>query len=213
VENVTDRTSNPFGMRLPRLTAAEPAVVPGYGDANADLHLIGDHPDVHGGLGTGVPFTETAGARRLQGVLHDVGLLEAPYSDRPRVRSLFASYLHASVAPPAGPTDDSYARLEPFFDAELRAIAAHVLLPVGDRATEHVLREFTARPVEPAAALHASEIRGRGFLVVPIREPTTWGPGDAEALRNRLRALLAGDYRQLSDLGRFLPDGDPYLVR
>ena len=40
-------------------------LVPGYGDANADFHVIGDHSDVHGGVETGVPFTETTASDRL----------------------------------------------------------------------------------------------------------------------------------------------------
>jgi len=31
--------------------------VPGYGDANADFHVVGDHPGVHGGVDAGIPFT------------------------------------------------------------------------------------------------------------------------------------------------------------
>ncbi|MFB6120204.1 MAG: uracil-DNA glycosylase family protein [Halobacteriaceae archaeon] len=213
MQNVTDRTSNPFGMSPPRLVSADPAVVHGYGDANADIHLVGDHPRVHGGVESGVPFTGTEGARRLQRVLHEVGLLEAPDTDRPRVRNLFASYLHASVAPEGTPSDESYARLEPFFDAELRAIAAHVLLPVGDRATAHVFRKYTARTPASAAELHGQEVRGSGFLVVPIRDPAEWTDADEESLRETLEYLLTTDYRQISDLGRFLPGGDTYLVR
>jgi uracil-DNA glycosylase family 4 len=215
VRNVTDRTSNPFGMRPPRLVDADVTAVHGYGDANADFHLVGDHPGDHGGTETGVPFTGTPGSRRLQGVLHDVGLLAEPYSDRPRVRNLFASYLHASVTPGGEtPSPESYARLEPFFDAELRAIAAHVLLPVGDRALGHVLREYTARdPSTTAREAHATEIHGSGFLVVPVRDPAEWSEGDADRLRAALEQLFATDYRQVSDLGRFLPGGDPYLVR
>jgi hypothetical protein len=37
VESVTDRTSNPFGMRI------EDAVY-GYGDDNAAFHVVGDRP-------------------------------------------------------------------------------------------------------------------------------------------------------------------------
>jgi len=229
VRNVTDRVRNPFGMSAPEVDGRRDAVY-GYGDANADFHLIGDYPGIHGGAGqrlgaaetaapeggTGVPFTETTAGERLQGVLYDVGLLEAPYSDGPAVRSLFMSYLHMGVTENGRrPTPREYAELEPYFDAELRAIAAHVLLPVGERATRHVLREYTAqdRSVESAAAAHATEVRGRGFLVVPIREPEDWVGGDRAALQETLAAVLDQDYRQTVDLGRFEPGGDPYFVR
>ncbi len=40
MENVTDRLSNPFGMTYPCERS-----VPGYGDANAHFHVVGDHPE------------------------------------------------------------------------------------------------------------------------------------------------------------------------
>ena len=186
MKRVTDRVSNPFGMRAPD----EPAVY-GYGDANADFHVIGTDAATHGGAGTGVPFTGSEAGRRIQSVLHAVGFAADPYSDEPDLSNCFLSYLHLS---PGDPAD-----LERYVDAELRAINAHILLPVGDEALSYVLEEFTTRARKlphDAARLHAGEVRGRGFLVVPVREPADWSPGDASALRDRLSAILDGDYRQ-----------------
>src|SRR5699024_3307385 len=169
-------TSNPFGMHPPC-----EAFVPSYGDANADFHLIGDHPGVHGGRSTGVPFTNTAG-RKLLSVFETVGLLSAPDSDAPEVENLFLSYLHLCVAE-GTPSPASYADCERFFDAELRAIGAHVLLPVGERATEQILQTYTARtPPQPLAMedLHATELRGSGWLVVPIVDPRDWTDDHAD---------------------------------
>ncbi len=182
----------------PRCEAGPP--VPGYGDPAGDVHLIGDHPSRHGGRDTGVPFTDHPAGRRIQKLLYEVGLLEAPYADEPVVDKLFLSYLH--MCPSDGdrdPSPKSYARLERFFDAELRAVNAHILLPVGRRATDAVLTAYTtqAEKVSPAMAdRHATEIRGRGFLVIPIRDPTAWMEGDRVAIRTRLEQILASDYRQ-----------------
>jgi len=220
VKNVTDRTRNPFGMSPPCVASCSadgPDAVHGYGDANADFHVIGDHPGVHGGQSTGVPFTETEGARRLQSVLHEAGFLDAEYSDEPSVENLFCSYLHTCCVPD-GETPDpaSYGRLERFFDAEFRAINAHVLLPVDERATRHVLEKFTSKAHKTEVdmpTLHASEIRGRGYLVVPVLEPSDWTDTDGGRLTARLTDVLGTDYRQESDLGRFLPGDEPYRVR
>ena len=209
MKNVTDRTSNPFGMRPPC-----EEFVPGYGDANADFHAIGDHPGVHGGRETGVPFTNAAG-RRLQGVLHAVGLLDDSGSDAPETETVFFSYLHTCV-PDGEPTPASYADCERFLDAELRAISAHVLLPVGERATRYVLANYTARLATDDLdmdGLHATELRGGGWLVLPIAEPAGWTNDDADRLTRALETLLATDYRRETDLGRFIPGDDPYLVR
>jgi uracil-DNA glycosylase family 4 len=225
VKNVTDRVSNPFGMSPPC-----ERFVPGYGDANADFHVVGDHPGVHGGAGPddpAVPFTNEAG-RRLQRALVDAGLLERA-GDEPLVDRTFLSYLHACVpAGPGHPTEDDYGDMERFFDAELRAIGAHVLVPVGARATRHVLEAYTtqSRRYDVATGgamddLHGRELRGSGWLVVPSKAPAEWdadagddAPGsDHRRLVAGLRELQRTDFRRESDLGRFFPGDDSWFVR
>jgi uracil-DNA glycosylase family 4 len=210
VQNVTDRVSNPFGMSIP---GAE-NVVYGYGDVNANIHVIGDHPGVHGGVASGIPFTGTRSSRRLRTVLADVGLIEDPTRTDMTVRSLYLSYLHPSV-PDDPPSDADYAAEERFLDAELRAITAHVLVPVGDRVIRHVLETYTAdKPPEgPVDALHATELGTGAFLVVPSVSPETWSETEAEALEKRLATILGRDFRRETDLGRFLVGGEPYYVR
>ena len=209
MQNVTDRVSNPFGFR-PDCDR----FVPGYGDANADFHVVGDHPKAHGGVDTGVPFTGTAAAERLQDALRRAGLLETT-GDRPTVADTYLSYLHLCVPDGEAPTEAAYTDAERFLDTEVRAITAHVLLPVGDRATRYVLDNYTARAElrDEPAALHASEVRGAGWLVYPVRDPREWGDGDGDALVEALTRLRRTDYRRESDLGRFLPGDDPYRVR
>jgi uracil-DNA glycosylase family 4 len=208
VKNVSRRTRNPFDLDPPC-----DRFVPGYGDPNADFHVIGDHPGRHGGESTGIPFTDSPAGRELQGVLADVGLvLES--GDEPLLRNCYLSYLHLCV-PDSEPTPADYAEMERFFDAELRAITAHVLLPVGEQAIEHVLRNYSPEPVDEidVTALHASELTSGAWVIVPIAEPETWSGEQRRTLIERLESILASDYRRESDLGRFIPGGDPYLVR
>ena len=201
MQNVTDRTSNPFGLEPPfdRSGPDERSAVFGYGDANADFHVIGDYPGVHGGESTGVPFTETESGRAIQNILRIVGFASGP-REEPDLENCFLSYVHMCSLPDGErPTDDDYAILERFFDAELRAINAHVLLPVGARATDHVLREYTTQRRRfdlEMDDLHATDIRGRGFLVVPIKDPVEWADDDREAIVSQLEAILESDYRQ-----------------
>jgi len=208
VRNVTARQSNPFGFDPP----CEP-FVPGYGDANAHFHVVGDHPGVHGGAETGYPFTGFAASERLQRALAAGGLLEEAGAP-PVVDKTYFSYLHMCV-PEGVPTARDYADQEPFFDAEVRAITAHVLLPVGGRATRHVFRHMSAEPAEDVDmdARHAVEVSGSGWLILPIKGPAAWDEGDEGDLVAALEALLDRDYRREADLGRFLPDDDPYMVR
>ena len=207
MKNVTDRTSNPFGMTPPC-----ERFVPGYGDANAHFHVVGHNPTVHGGAATGVPFTGTPAAERLQRALRDGGLLRT-VGDDPVVDRTFLSYLNMCVPDEETPDDGE---MERFFDAELRAIAAHVLLPVGAVATRHVLEQYTTQAHKTDVdmdRLHGTEIRGSGWLVVPVRDPAEWADGDDSHLVDGLERLRSTDYRRESDLGRFIAGNDPYYVR
>ncbi|GGL60687.1 uracil-DNA glycosylase family protein [Halocalculus aciditolerans] len=210
MQNVTDRTSNPFGMSPPG-----DRVVHGYGDANADFHVVGDHPGVHGGVDTGIPFTGTAAVERFWDALAAVGLAAA--EPEPTLSNCFASYLHAAVPDADGaPTSASYDRHEAFFDSELRAITAHVLLPVGERATRHVLEQYTPRPAALADdldAIHGEELSGSGFLVVPAKDPADWTGSDFDDYVDGVERVMSWDYRRESDLGRFLPGDETYTVR
>jgi len=226
VQNVTDRIRNPFGMRPDC-----PSFVPGYGDANAEFHVVGDRPGIHGGTEAGVPFTGEPWSPAFLSALSEAGLIagladgvgpdgvaadgDPTAVDPIRTDRTFLSYLHMCEGDEA-PNEASYADMERFFDAELRAIAAHVLLPVGARATEHVLETYTARAWKTEIdmdALHGEELLGAGWLVVPVRDPADWSDGDADRLTAALRALRSTDFRRESDLGRFVAGNDPYLVR
>ncbi|WP_418284376.1 uracil-DNA glycosylase family protein [Halorubrum sp. DTA46] len=251
MQNVTDRTRNPFGMRPDC-----PSFVPGYGNANADFHVVGDHPGVHGGLEAGVPFTGEPWSPAFLSALTAGGLIDGLHPDAEpdgtvslvpsaassdggdpasgneptsgngeppttdpvdpiRASRTYFSYLHMCAVDGA-PSDRSYDDMERFFDAELRAIAAHVLLPVGARATAHVLREYTARAWKTDVdmdALHAEELLGSGWLVLPIKDPAEWVEDDADRLVEALRELQSTDFRRESDLGRFIAGSDPYFVR
>lgn len=201
MHSIAAQISNPFGLRPPFDVSDEGDVpaVPGYGDPNADVHVIGDHPGSHGGTSTGVPFTDSEPGRAIQRVLRAVGLLDGP-RDRPTVENCFLSYIHMCTPPrDRSPDPAEYDRLERYFDAELRAVNAHILVPVGERATDRVLRSYTNqrdRLTLDLEALHATEVRGRGFLVVPLSDPETWDEAAADSAVARLEAILDRDYRQ-----------------
>ncbi|MHB9288031.1 uracil-DNA glycosylase family protein [Halobacteriales archaeon Cl-PHB] len=211
MKNVTDRVRDPFDISPPCKR-----FVPGYGDANADFHVVGDHPGVHGGLEARIPFTGKPWSADFFEALAAAGLVESLRDGELEVGHTYFSYLHACDAGEEGPTDADYAELDRFFDAELRAITAHVLLPVGERATAHVLSTYTAKGNafdRGMDALHGTEIRGAGWLVVPMKDPATWESGDADRLVTALLELQQTDFRQTTDLGRFVANEGTYFVR
>ncbi|WP_248299386.1 uracil-DNA glycosylase family protein [Halorhabdus amylolytica] len=205
---VADIESNPFGYQ-PDCER----FVPGFGDVGADFHVIGDHPGAHGGVTSGIPFTETPGAEVLQRALLQGGLLRR-VGTPPTVASTYLSYLHLCV-PESTPTDDDYRRFEVFIESEVRAIAAHVLLPVGERATKWVFENMTTRSTADLdmQELHATEVIGSGWLVMPIADPRTWTDGERQELGDALTELQARDFRREADLGRLVGGDEPYFVR
>jgi uracil-DNA glycosylase len=168
---------------------SEPAVH-GYGEPNADFQFIGESPEAHGGAETGVPFS-AEGAERVHALLDELGFVEE--HEPLRLNNAFLSYVRMTD------TDD-FDELERFFDAELRLVNAHILVTFGEEATRHVIETYTAQGPkladESLEDLHAKEVRGAGFLVVPALDPREWDDPDEEALRERLDDILASDYRQ-----------------
>ncbi|WP_167879959.1 uracil-DNA glycosylase family protein [Halorhabdus rudnickae] len=205
---VADVESNPFGYR-PDCER----FVPGFGDVEADFHVIGNHPGVHGGTTSGTPFTETPSAEVLQGALLRGDLLRKAGTP-PTVASTYLSYLHLCV-PDSAPTEADYTRYESFAEAEVRAIAAHVLLPVGERATRWVFENMTTRSTTDIdmEKLHATEVIGSGWLVMPIADPDTWSEDESRKLSDALTELQEQDYRREADLGRLVGGDEPYYVR
>lgn len=214
VDYVSDRRLNPFGLDPP---CEDP--VYGFGDPAADFHVIGDNPAVHGGQELGIPFTGNPWSASFFEALHRAGLVQEYdlEAGEVEVAGTYLSYL--SMCPVASSSAengaDQYDRFEPYFDAELRAITADVLLPVGRRAIRHVFESYTSQSLDgiDPETMHASDLAGAGWLVVPIKDPGDWHEGDDTALVETLQSLQEGNYRQVSDLGRFQPGGSPYFVR
>lgn len=203
-----DEQSNPFGF--------DPdcdRFVPGFGDVNADFHVVGDNPGVHGGVTSGFPFTETEGAKRLQGALVRGGLLRKAGCP-PTIGSTYLSYLDLCVSD-GTPTSAADTVGETFAVAEIRAITAHILLPVGKRATRWVFEHMTARASDDLdmRSLHATESIGSGWLVVPIAEPESWADDEKRELGAALTELRDRDYRRQADLGRLAGGSGSYYVR
>lgn len=199
------------------------AYVPGVGDPAAHFHVIGDNPTVHGGLESQLPFSGKPWSDEFFETLTRGGLLQEYDTKTGDIDAPGTFFSYLSMCPQLNedesspsPSIDQYGRMEPFFDAELRAITAHVLLPVGPRATKYVLDTYSAIATDgdfDMAGYQGRELKGSGWLIVPLADPSGWDDTDREEIIELLEHLLGSDYRQISDLGRFLPDETPYFVR
>jgi uracil-DNA glycosylase len=119
--------------------------VPGFGDPNARLLIVGLAPGAHGSNRTGRPFTGDASGDWLYDALHRYGWANRPVS-RSRADDLVLTdcYITAAArcAPPENrPTGEELDRCRPYLQEELRLLArVRIVLALGRIGWESWLR-------------------------------------------------------------------------
>ncbi|ELZ94220.1 uracil-DNA glycosylase [Haloferax mucosum ATCC BAA-1512] len=195
---------NPFSMdtdctNCTGLCEVREQVVHGYGDVGAEFLFVGESPSAAAEK-TGVPFTGDAAGERVQRILGALGFSRSdPDADEPDVQNVFLTCLTRCRHPGRGPTDAEISTCEPFLNAEIRMINPHIIVPVGQAALEALAFDYTTRAVDSfdIDAEHATTIRGRGFELVPMKEPTRQTNAETEAFVEHVReSVFARDYRQ-----------------
>ncbi|TKX75879.1 uracil-DNA glycosylase [Halorubrum sp. GN11_10-6_MGM] len=195
---------NPFGMdadceNCDELCGARDRVVHGYGDVGAEFLVVGTAPTAAAER-NGVPFTGDDGGERVQSIFADLRFVRsAPDAAEPDVQNLFVTNLTRCRHPDRDPTDREVDTCEPFLNAEIRMINPQIIVPVGDRPLRELAVEYTTRRPDSfdVDAEHATTIRGRGFELVPMKEPVEMSDDEADAFRDHMREnVLSRDYRQ-----------------
>lgn len=125
--------------------------VPGFGDPEAHLLIVGLAPAAHGANRTGRMFTGDRSGDFLYAALHRCGYANQPTSaSRDDGLRLTGAYVTAPVrcAPPANkPTPDERERCRPFFDRELALLpSVRVLLALGRFGWDVVCSSLAIRP-------------------------------------------------------------------
>ncbi|QLG29412.1 uracil-DNA glycosylase [Halorarum halophilum] len=183
----------------PELVACRERVVHGYGDAGAEIILIGESPTA-AAEENGVPFTGDEAGRRIQRVLGELGLSRSdPNADEPELQNVYLTYLARCRHPDRPATDGEVANCEPFRNAELRMINPELIVPVGQRALKELAVEYTTRAPGSfdAEAEHATTVRGRGFELLPMKDLEELTDEDADAfVEHVLENVFSRDYRQ-----------------
>ena len=199
-----EELSNPFGMdetcpNCPELVETREQVVHGYGDVGAEFIFVGEAPTGDGANQTGVPFTGDDRGRKFISILADLGFCESkPTDDEPDLDNVFLTYLARCHHPERPPTDEEVQTCEPYLNAEIRMINPEIIVPVGERALYEITTEYTTKPADSfdVADDHGTEIRGRGFEIVPMIDPADQTEADRETFLKRFSDLLGRDYRQ-----------------
>ncbi|MFN0095674.1 MAG: uracil-DNA glycosylase [Dehalococcoidia bacterium] len=125
--------------------------VPGFGDPESKVLVIGLAPAAHGGNRTGRVFTGDNSGDWLYGAMHRAGLASQPTSvHKEDGLTLTGAYVCAAVrcAPPENkPLPDERDRCQPFLTREIALLpAARVVVPLGAYALDAVSRQWGVRP-------------------------------------------------------------------
>jgi uracil-DNA glycosylase family 4 len=154
--------------------------LPGFGDPNARILLVGLAPAAHGGNRTGRVFTGDASGDFLWATLHRAGLADRPASSRADDGlTLTDAYVAAAVrcAPPANkPTIEERDRCAPFLVREVRLLGeVRVVVALGAFAWDAALRTFGAlgHPARPKPRFgHGAEVAVGPYVLVGSYHPS-----------------------------------------
>ena len=177
--------------------------VPGFGDPQARLLLVGLAPAAHGAHRTGRMFTGDRSGDFLYAALHRAGFASTPISrHRDDGLCLRDAYVTAAVrcAPPDNrPTPAEFAQCRPYLVRELELLAQlRVILTLGGLAHAQLLAAVGARRAEFRFA-HGAEYQLQDWRLLacyhPSQQNTFTGrltPGMLDAVLARARQVLAG---------------------
>jgi uracil-DNA glycosylase len=157
--------------------------VPGFGDPDARLVIVGLAPAAHGANRTGRMFTGDRSGDWLYAALHRFGFASQPHAtSRDDGLRLVGAYVTAAVrcAPPGNrPRPDERARCRPFLERELDHFLPRLrcVVALGQYAFDHVLRVLRDRgaPVpspKPAFGHGATVPLGPGLELLASYHPS-----------------------------------------
>jgi uracil-DNA glycosylase len=177
--------------------------LPGFGDPEAWILLLGLAPAAHGGNRTGRVFTGDASGDFLWARLFEAGLADRPSSRRADDGlTLHGAYIAAAVrcAPPANkPTTDERDACAPFLVRELALLeSVRVVVALGQFGWDAAIRAFgeLGHPTRPLGELgHAAAPRPRfGHLaevrIGPYALIGSYHPSQQNTFTGRLTAAM-----------------------
>jgi uracil-DNA glycosylase family 4 len=123
--------------------------VPGFGDPQARVLVVGLAPGAHGSNRTGRQFTGDASGGFLYPALYRAGFANQPKSesrsDGLRLKDMYIT-ASARCAPPGNkPSLEELNNCQPYLESEIQIIQPKVIVCLGRVAFERVLRIFSIR--------------------------------------------------------------------
>ena len=123
--------------------------VPGFGDPNARILIVGLAPGAHGSNRTGRVFTGDASGGFLYPALFRAGLANQPVAvskdDGLILKDVYIAAVAHCVPPANKPTPDELDNCQPYLERALQILRPQVIVCLGRIAFERILRLYTIR--------------------------------------------------------------------
>lgn len=144
--------------------------VPGFGDLNARVAVVGLAPGAHGSNRTGRMFTGDASGVFLYQALYEAGFSNLPASisreDDLRLSDLFITALCRCVPPDNKPLPEEIVNCQPFLKAELNLLKPEGVVALGKVAFDQIIRLYFQNRSELPNFSHG--------VIVEATENTPW---------------------------------------
>jgi uracil-DNA glycosylase len=174
--------------------------VPGFGDPNARVLILGLAPGAHGSNRTGRPFTGDGSGYFMYPVLHETGFASQPMAThRDDGLKLTDAYITAALrcAPPANkPNPDEIANCSHFLDAELAAMRhVRVVVALGkigfDAYLNHLRRIGVIASRAPYPFGHAVEYQmPNSVILMGAYHPSLQNTNTGKLTKEMFRAVF-----------------------
>ena len=121
--------------------------VPGFGDLNSKIAIIGLAPAAHGGTRTGRAFTGDRSGDFLFRCLHEVGISNSPFSknlnDNLELKSTYITNILKCVPPEDKPLSNEISNCSEFFDKEILSLKKlKVIVTLGKVAFDNCIKLY-----------------------------------------------------------------------
>ncbi len=118
--------------------------VPGFGDPNARVLVVGLAPGAHGSNRTGRNFTGDASGNFLYPALHRAGFANQPTAESKNdglaLKDLYIAATARCVPPDNKPTPEELNHCQPYLERDLEILKPEVIVCLGSVAFERVLK-------------------------------------------------------------------------
>jgi uracil-DNA glycosylase family 4 len=133
--------------------------VPGFGDPEARIMILGLAPGAHGSNRTGRPFTGDSSGKFMYPVLHEVGLANQPTADHRNdgleLKDLYITAAARCAPPDNKPLPEELANCSPYLDRELEGLKKlKVIVALGKIGFDAYLNYLKRRGLMPRRAAY-----------------------------------------------------------